>query len=247
MKFRWFLLSIFTAYINFSLHAETSAHDLLVHSQARFDQGNYAKALEALAKLNVRLDFDSSEDMITALKIRAISYSQTKQISLAEEAIRELLFIDPKYNFDLFDTPKIVVEIAEREAKIIADKNKQLALVKIPAPIHNITQNLDLNKKTGFLTIFLPFGLNHYYLKAPTKALTYFSLQAFGVAANIGAFWWKQSYLEKLGSPRLEHIADRSKFQVAQITQYIALSTLLAAFTVSIIDAMISYDEGSRG
>ena len=224
------------------ISAGPSAQDLLSQSQIRFDHGEYSKALELLKNLDIRHDFDSSEDMITAFKIRAISYTETKDLERAKETIRELLFIDPDYKFDLFDTPKSVVVLAEAEAKEIFEKNKLLQQVKT----QEISKNLDLSykPKVSFFTTLLPLGLNHYYLGNSLKGTVYLSIQTASLAANIGAFWWKQSYLTAYGIPRLKSYEDRFKFNAAQITQYVALSTLIAALGVSIIDAMISYQEG---
>lgn len=241
MKFGLFIMLL-----ALRLYSQPSPQEHLALSQRFFDQGKYIQALKELAGLDVRVDFDSSEDMMRALKIRAISYAETNALEQAREAIRELLFIDPSYNFDPFDTPKRVCELAETEAKIIWEKNQQLALLKSQVPqFETPAKNFDIKYKPSFFTTMLPFGINHFSLGSTTKGTIYLSLQAASLLANIGAFWWKQSYLEKVFVPRLASSEDKRNFQAAQITQYVALSTLLAALTVSIIDAMISFSQGT--
>ena len=112
----------------FALHvfSQPSAQEYLSLSQTYFNQGKYSKALQELAGLDVRIAFDSSEDMINALKIRAISYAETNALEQAREAIRELLFIDATYKFDPFDTPKRVCELAETESRIILGKKSAI-------------------------------------------------------------------------------------------------------------------------
>jgi len=226
--------------------AQPSAQEMLAQSQAHFDQGQYAKALRALADLDVRVDLDSSEDMMRALKIRAISYAETNAIAQARDTVRELLFIDPDYKFDLFDTPKRVVELAQAESKIIYEKNQRLALVKNQVPrFEELEKIIQPKYKPSFFTMFLPFGINHFSMGSFTKGTIYLSVQAASLLTNVGAFWWKQSYLEKAFTPRLASPNDKKNFQAAQITQYVALSTLLAACAVSIIDALIGFSQGA--
>lgn len=242
MKPRFYIIWL----VSLQALAQPSAQEFLAQSQSHFDQGQYAKALRALADLDVRIDLDSSEDMMRALKIRAISYAETNAIAQARETIKELLFIDPNYKFDLFDTPQRVVELADEESKIILEKNQELALVKNQVPrIEEPEKIITVKYKPSFFTTILPFGINHFSLGSPTKGSIYLSLQAVSLLTNIGAFWWKQSYLEKAFVPRLTSQNDKKRFQTAQITQYVALSTLLASLTVSIIDAMIGFSQGT--
>lgn len=242
MKFGFLILG----FLSLQGFCEPSAQQHLAQSQLFFDQGKYAQALQELKSLDVRVDFDSSEDMMRALKIRAISYAETNDLVQARETIRELLFIDPAYSFDPFDTPKRVCELAQTESKEIWEKNQQLALLKSQVPRFIAPEKtLDLKYKPSFFTTFLPFGINHFSVGSTTKGTVYLSLQAVSLFANIGAYWWKQSYLEKVFVPRLASPHDKRNFHAAQITQYVALSTLLAALTVSIIDAMIGFSQGT--
>jgi tetratricopeptide (TPR) repeat protein len=245
MNFCFLIISFFSL----QSIAQPSAQESLAQSQSYFNQGKYTKALQAIANLDVRKDLDSSEDMLDALKIRTIAYTESNLLEQAREVIRELLFINPDYKFDPFDTPKRVVELAEHESKIIWEKNQQLALLKNQKP--NLIETPDyininnIKSKPSFYTTFLPFGINHFSLGSSLKGNIYLSIQAASLITNIGAFWWKQSYLEKTFYPRLASQDDKKKFQTAQITQYVALSTLLTTLAVSIIDAMIGFSKGT--
>lgn len=231
----------------------SSPQALLQESQTRFNQGQYESALQALKSLNIARDFDNSEDMLIAFKIKAISLAQQDKLEQAKEIIRELLFIDPDYKFDPFDTPTLVLKLAQSEGQQIAEKNKSIAIARdqvtslVNPPI--IEKVVVVEKKPNFLVSFLPFGFNHYYLGSKTKGSIYLSLQAASLLTNITAYWWKQSCLESFGSNRLSDISKRSHFSIAQQTQYIALGTLVAALTVSIIDALIFFpsDQNSTG
>ncbi len=226
------------------LMAQTSPQELLQQSQTYFDQGNYTKALALLAPLNIRQDFDSSEDMIAAFKIRAVAYAQIGEQERTKEIIKELLFIDPHYKFDPFDTPKSVVDLAEAEAQEIFVKNQRIINAK--SQNAQLKSPPDFSYKPSFSTVFLPFGLHYYYTGSPTKGSVHLALQTIGLVGNIGAFWWKQSYLEKFGVSRLRAPEDKSRFYAAQITQYVALSMLIGSLGVSIIDGIISLQEGKR-
>jgi hypothetical protein len=215
--------------------AALSPRELLATSQALFDQGHYDKALQILKNINIKRDFDSSEEIMNALKIQAISLTQLKDINAAQQIIREIFFIDPNYVFDPFDTPKRVVELAEVEAKNIKEKNQQLKNITI-MPVAE-------KAKSSFLARnFLPLGFN-FYDYSKTKSIVYFSLQTTSLIANISAFWWKQRYLESFGSSRLIDNKYKNNFNRLQITQYLSLSLFLATFTVSIIDAIINIKE----
>src|ERR1700732_2448801 len=91
-------LTIFAQAIN----ATASAQEQLSKSNLHFDKGQYDKALELLNFIDIRRDFDSSDDMKLAFKIRAIAYEQTGDLEKASETITELFFLDPSYKFDPF-------------------------------------------------------------------------------------------------------------------------------------------------
>lgn len=239
----WPLLTLFLA---LSLNATKSPRELLRQSSELFDEGRYGEALKIIENIDIRSAFDSSEDMKLAFKIRAIAYSQIGQEKEAREIIKELLFIDPNYKFDPFDTPPVVIRLAVEEQKAILEKNERLALVRPNTESSAISppeKKLAINAPPSFATSLFPFGINHYYLGSPVKGSIYLGLQTLGLAANIGAFWWKQSYLQKFGVARLENNAHKNRFQAAQVVQYVALSTLLVAFGVSVVDAIIEINK----
>jgi hypothetical protein len=251
MKSCWYFLiaMLFTTYV----FASETPQERLLAGVELFDKGLYGPALERLASIDVRKDFDNSDDMKLALKIRAISFSETGNEEGAVESIRELYFLDPNYRFNAFDTPDPVVALAGRELKIIEEKNLKLAQlqpkVNESTPLEKpvlVTEKIIIAKpKNHITTALFPFGVNHYLLNQPMKGTIYLSIQAVSLAANIGAYWWKQSYLNSFGASRLENPGQRSAFTTAQTIQYIALGSLVTALSVSIVDALIDYVKSS--
>ncbi len=231
-----------------------SPKELLLQSSTYFDKGQYKKALDQISSLDIRADFDSSDDMKLAFKIRAIAYDQTGEKAKASETIRELFFLDPGYQFNPFDTPKSVVALAEQEKAAIDKKNLHLASIKSESQHEsereggasqegspNQERVVIVEKRPSRLTTLFPAGINHFYLESPVKGGVYLSLQTLGLAANVAAFWWKQSYLTGLGKTRLKEAGAKSGFETAQTIQYIGLSTLLVSYIVSVIDALINF------
>lgn len=236
------------------LFASLSAKELLLQSSSYFDRGQYQKALEHLATVDIRADFDNSEDMKLAFKIRAISYEQTGDTIRACETIRELFFLDPNYQFNPFDTPKSVVALAEKEKADIEAKNQHLASIKNESrhdtplerasgfePTQKTERVVFIERRPSRLTTLFPLGINHFYLQSPVKGGVYLSLQSLGFVTNIAAFWWKQSYLASMGGARLKDATSQSGFETAQTIQYIGLSALLISYAVSVIDALIQF------
>lgn len=232
--------------------ASPSASELLRQSMSYFDRGQYHKALEQLASLNIQSDFDNSDDMKQAFKIRAISYEQTGDKIKAIETIRELFFLDPNYQFNPFDTPKSVVALAQQEKLAFEEKNQYLASIKNDAR-HDVTDSgqksetlkaertVLIEKRPHLATTLFPLGLNHFFLESPMKGGVYLSLQALSLATNVAAFWWKQSYLRSFGSTRLKDQTYKSSFETAQMIQYIGLGALLLSYGISVIDALIRF------
>lgn len=237
-------------FATFALATETPRERLLAGVQL-FDKGQYEAALRILSLIDVRKDLDNSDDMKLALKIRAISFSETGDNQGSAESIRELYFLDPNYRFDAFDTPSAVVELATRELSIIEQKNQQLALIKpVSEPVVEakpllIGEKIISKPKNNLATTLFPFGINHYLLNKPLKGSIYLSLQALSLAANIGSYWWKQSYLSTFGASRLENSTNRTGFNTAQTFQYIALGAFVTALGASIVDALIDYAKSS--
>lgn len=248
------LLYFFWALISFALNGESlsakiiSPRESLTNSQKYFDRGYYGEAVKSLSKLSITRDFDNADDMKQALKIRAISYCELKEKAQAIDSIKELLSIDPKFRFDPFETPKEVLEIAADEIKLIEEKNEKLANIG-NENLSKVTENIDLspppaqfkNEKGSLTYAFLPFGINHFYKKSFIKGSIYSSLEAAGLIANIGAFWWKQNYLDSFGSSRLNEGSQKKAFDLAQTIQYIGLGLFLGAFTASVVDALVEY------
>lgn len=222
--------------------------ELLQQSLVFFDKGHYHQALNIIAPVDVQRDFDSSDDMLMAFRIRAVSYAETGDKKRAAEAIRELLFLSPHYKFDPFDTPASVVELAAIEVREIEQKNQSLAALKsqsiIELPSVETTAVL-IPKKPLFVTTLFPLGVNHFYQGSNIKGSLYLALQASSLVANIGSYWWKQSYLKEYGTSKLEYPHQKSRFEIAQTIQYVALGALVISLGASIVDAMISYFKSS--
>jgi tetratricopeptide (TPR) repeat protein len=223
-------------FISLTLSLSVFGKGFLKESSKAFDKGNYQEALKLISNLDITNDLDNSDDMKLAFRIRAISYAETGNKERALETIRELYILDSNYHFDLFDTPQLVVELAEQERKIFLEKNQKLLL-------------LDTKKehKDPMLTNFLPLGLNHYYLDSPLKGTVYLSVQTLGFLTNIAAFWWKQSYLSSFGSNHLKDLDHKASFNNAQIVQFVGLGTVLVGFVVSVIDAFMQYGKNQVG
>ncbi|MCA9507879.1 MAG: hypothetical protein KC505_05610 [Myxococcales bacterium] len=243
---RTFSLGLFVCLLCCNVFGESSPKEHLHSATTLFNRGHYKQAIEQLSDIDVRKDFDDSDDMKIALKIRAISLNESGDKTGAIENIRELYFLDPHYRFDAFDTPSDVMQLAERELKVIEEKNKQLASIKISQPLVNAQaktqQKINLTKpKMPISNTLFPFGINHYLLNSPIKASVYLSLQGLSLLGNIGAYWWKQSYLDEFGSSRLSKPEYKSRFEAAQIIQYVALGTFVVSLGASIVDALITY------
>ncbi|HXW52606.1 MAG TPA: hypothetical protein VEL47_00745 [Myxococcota bacterium] len=233
-----------------------SAKEALHESATQFDKGHYKKALLLLKSINIRSDLDSSDDMKLAFKIRAICYEETGDVPHAQETLRDLLFLDPSYQFDPFDTPTSVLELAEQERALIDKKNQQMASKKIEAqasqkldeqkPLVELEKNsLFVERKPRFVTTLFPAGLNHFYLGSPIKGGIYLSLQTLGLGTNILAYWWKQSYLQSFGSGLLKDQNNRGRFETAQMIQYIGLGAMLIGYGASVIDAVLEWQATS--
>lgn len=226
------------AALSLTANNNTAKQDLLL-SIGNFNKGNYRKAIKNIEHLDIRKHLDNVEDMKLGFKIRAISYEQTGQTELAKKTIKELFFLDPNYNFDPFDSPKSVVEIAKKEkSQILKKSNELLSVKKSSSESKNI-----LMKKPAFVNNFFPFGVNHFSLKSPVKGSIYLSLQAAGVVTNVLSFWWKQSYLSGFNSPRLIRDEARNKFNAVQAVQFVGLGIALVGYVVSVIDAMITHKD----
>ncbi|HXW60801.1 MAG TPA: hypothetical protein VEK06_04600 [Myxococcota bacterium] len=237
--------------ISLEAMAGLSPRQMLEKSTKLFDQGHYADALKMLSSVDIRSDFDSSEDMKLAFKIRTIAYNEQNKELLARETIRELLFLDPEYQFNPFDTPAPVLKLAKEEKALIIKKNELIAMARnIPAPIvapiqpeQALEKNSVFLTKPKLITTLLPFGINHFYQHSPIKGSVYLGLQTLGLLTNVGAFWWKQSYLLKFGGAHLEKSSDKSKFETAQVIQYVSLGSAIAIFCASVIDALIHFND----
>lgn len=235
-----------------AIYGAVNAKESLQKSVALFDKGQYEKALEQLQNINIRSDFDNSDDIELAYKIRAIAYAETGQKIKAREVIRELFFLNENYIFDPFDTPTSVIELAHQEKAVIEQKNKYLASVKSEAQEEKaIAGNKEekiifIEKKLPAFTTLFPFGINHFLENSKLSGSIYLSAQALSLGINIAAFWWKESYLDGFGSSHLLDPQSSTKFKTAQMLQYIGLGGLLISYCASIIDALIRFQNSNE-
>jgi hypothetical protein len=136
-----------------------------------------------------------------------------------------------------------------KEKSAIEEKNKQFSLLKADQSEDLLKaknalvkeQTIYVEKRPNQLVTLLPFGINHFVLESPIKGGIHLSLQALGLATNIGGYWWKQSYLRGFGSRELLDSTDKNKFETAQITQYVGILAMVLSFGVSIVDALFVY------
>lgn len=230
--------------------SKPSAQQVLEKSRASFDRGHYSEALKSLYMLNIKSDLDNSDDMKLAFKIKAIAHHALHEEEKSKEAIRELLFMDPDYQFNPFDTPEALVILAKAEQKAIEKKNEHLALVRennLEVAIKDSFMPKDnfLTPKPKLVSTLFPFGINHFYQSSPVKGGVYLGLESLGIALNIGAFWWKQSYLTRFGEPKLQDMSNLKHFETAQVIQYVALGSTLLFYVISVIDAFINIDDNN--
>jgi Tfp pilus assembly protein PilF len=106
-----FAIIIFVNFFGLLAFAENAqlAKDKLFEASSYFNKGQYQKALSVLRDVDIRRDFDNSDDMKLAFKIRAVCYDGIGDHEASTETIREILFLDPAYSFDPFDTPAAVM------------------------------------------------------------------------------------------------------------------------------------------
>ncbi len=227
------------AFVTGPAFASLSAKQRLLQSSASYDKGQYQKALSILAPIDIRADFDNSDDMKLAFKIRAVAYEQMGDLVRAADTIRELFFLDPHYEFNPFDTSQSLVALARKEKAAIEEKSQRLASIKNESREQNKVTALLAPKPPATIVTLFPFGINHFYLHKPLKGSIYLAAQSIGLATNVGAFWWKQAYLANFGSTQLKEQAFRGGFNTAQTIQYIGLGALLISYSISVIDALL--------
>jgi hypothetical protein len=232
----------------------------LKQSQTLSNLGKFQEALDALAGIKVRESFESPEEMIMALEIKAMAYFATHRLDECKAAIEELFLVNADYEPDPFKLVPKLMEMAEREKEAIALKNRRLAQVKneITLPSQeNLVSNMSMapsgleksiKTKPPLALAFFPFGVNQFYLDSPKSGVAYLSLQTLFLASNITGFWWKQSYLSHAGSNYLADAGNRRKFETAQVVQYVGLAGLVLTYGVSVVDALVKnmrWNEGS--
>jgi hypothetical protein len=151
--------------------------------------------------------------------------------------------LDPAYVFDQFDTPPPLVKLANQQKEIIKQKNQELLEIKAlnTQKMNKITkETIMVENRPLFMIALLPFGMNHFYLESPFKGVVYASLQGAGLLANIGAYWWKQSYLLGHGKVSSKRSAIEKNFEAAQYIQWTGFAILGLSFAISVIDALLS-------
>jgi hypothetical protein len=236
----WLLIAVLNSQNSF---ASSKGKMVLTDSENHFNRGNYKDALDAIKSINIHNDLDNSDEIKLALKIKAIAYFLLGEEKMAVESIHDLYYLDPAYVFDPFDTPPPLVKLANQQKEIIKQKNQELLEIKAlnMKKMNKITkETIMVENRPSLMVSLLPFGMNHFYLESPFKGGVYASLQGAGLLANIGAYWWKQSYLLGNGRVSLKRSTIEKNFAVAQYIQWTAFAFLGLSFAISVIDALLS-------
>lgn len=217
----------------------SEAKEILSRSKLKFDDGHYMQALKKLSLLDIRKDLDDYDDIKKAYEIIIISYWQTNKIDKSKESMRELLLMDEKAVLEGFTTPPLLLEAFREEQKKINEKKiATMSSIQSQVPL---TNNSILKNTQGLSSMFLPLGGNLYSLKQNNKALVYLILQSSFLGMNIGAFWWKQTYLSKFNHNDLRKNEYKQSFNTTQIIQFTALAAFLLSYGISVGDALVQY------
>ena len=211
------------------------AKEILAYSKSKFDNGHYTQALKKLNLLDIRKDLDNYDDIKKAYEIIIISYWQTHQIDKSKQAIKDLLLMDENAHLEEFTTPPALLDIFKEEQKKITEKKVAISNQLPLSPANTLKESINLP------TMFLPLGANQYSLKQNNKALTYLILQSSFLGINIGAFWWKQSYINKFSHKDLKKNEYKQPVNTTQIIQFSALAAFLLTYGISVGDALVQY------
>lgn len=237
---RFFLL---VSTISFSMPI-AEAKNLLKEAKEKFDKAHYKEAIDKLSKLDIIHDFDSYSDIKQAYEILIVSYFQVGQKEKSKEIIRDFLMVDKDFTLPHFSTPPDVLKLLEEERLLLQEKSKNLAQSKTVIKI-NIPEKIEKTSfapkdKNKFLISVMPFGINHYFFDDKIKTITYATLQASTLLANIASFWIKQNYLNSYNGLSIKSGDLVKSFKVTQNIQFISLTGFILAYGVSVVDALVS-------
>lgn len=245
------LFGMIVAYLGRSETNLNYAQSTLKQSHRAFNQGNYPEAVELLQKIDLRTSLESIEDLTLAYEILAVANYSLNKIEDSKKALQDLLTINSTWN-DLFRLPPPVAKMAQEEKEAIRKKNQKLQEVKNTLNLPKETSSAQkyagfkadadkelLIKKPPKVLSVLPFGLNHFAYDDKRSGGIFLSWQALSLLGNIGAFWWKQSYLTGLLKPSIQDEGKFITFNRAQTLQHAMLLSLVIGYGTSVVVCLI--------
>lgn len=123
----------------------------------------------------------AKDELMEILRMRAVSYYSTGDVSFSFTAFMDILKANPEYRFDpVITSPKIINFFEEIRSNFNKTKNEQNTNLNIKnnPDLQKLTQSYNTQKKAIFRSFIFP-GWGHFSIKKNKKGLLYSS-------ANIG-------------------------------------------------------------
>lgn len=230
------------------LTSEASAsHAQLKKALSAFEQGNCKSSVPILESLRSN-QLENENDYLALYHALAICYQQLGDAEKTKDAVQNLLFLKPSYEFDPYSTPNSLVQLQKELQSHMQQKQTEIEKAKEAAqekliPKEVITQVIERDTKTTLLSpasAFVPFGVPQFENQDTVKGALVASAEIAMLGVNIGTYWYKRSLLEPGSYASVADDANLRKYNISQAIQFTSLAIGLAVYVYGVIDGYLS-------
>jgi hypothetical protein len=162
----------------------------------------------------------------------------------AEAQLRNILFLQPTFELDPFETPPPLIEIFNKIKNELSEKARELEKVRENASKQTevLETEIQIRKMSPF-SPFVPFGFAQFEYGAKTKGIIIATLEAALLSANIASFWVKRSFTMSDSSGSVEDQNALYGYNLAQGVQIATLGGAAVVYLLGMVDGLLHKDD----
>lgn len=227
-----------------SKNSQIKMGQLYQKAQSLLAAGKCEQVLVLETKIPLSEPVDDVKMLAQVEAIIARCYFQLGKIEGAEGQLRNILFIQPTFEFDPFDTPSPLIDMFNKIKRELSEKALELKTAKENASKQNDILETEITvRKMSPLAAFVPFGFPQFEYGATTKGIIVAALEATFLSVNIGSFWYKRSLTSADSSNLVANSDVLSAYNIAQGIQFSAIGAFAAVYLFSLVDGLMHRDK----
>lgn len=241
---RWIIAILVAVHCAASAESNSKMGQIYHKVRELFEAGKCDQVIAIAGSANDSEQVDDLNALASSELFVARCYFQRDDISIAESRLRNILFLKPDFELDAFETPPTFFTVFEKVKNELAQKTKELNLVKETAKQKSdILETEVVVRKMSPFAPLVPFGFAQFEYGAKIKGILIAVLEGSFLLANVGSYWAKRSIASSEAANLVSDQGALSNYNMAQGFQFASLGFFAAIYLFGAIDGFVHKDD----